>query len=200
MDKKVEILSRETVHTGFYPKIVLHVRYRRFDGGMSDVASRDMLEQGLAAVVLPYDPATDRVLLIEQFRPAPLMMGDDPWMLEAVAGRTEKGEDAADTARREALEEAGVDLADLVVAADGNYPSPGCLMERTTIFVGRCDLSGVAPGVHGLDVEGEDIRTHVMPFADALAAAESGRLRSMPAVLAVLWLATKREGLRRRWS
>lgn len=198
MDRKVAVSSIETVHAGFYPKVVVRLRYRHFDGTMSEEVSRDMLEQGLAAVVLPYDPARDLVLLIEQFRPAPLLLDDDPWLFEAVAGRMEPTEDAAVTARREAVEEAGVDILDLAEVA-AVYPSPGCLKERATIFVGRCDLSPGAEGVHGLDAEEEDIRTHILPFETAMALAGQGKLRSMPALLALYWLALNRDDLRRRW-
>ncbi|MCW0181557.1 NUDIX domain-containing protein [Zavarzinia sp.] len=198
MDKTVEIISRETVHQGFYPKTVLRLRHRRFDGTMSEEISRDILEQGGAAVVLPYDAATDRVLLIEQFRPAPLLMDDDPWVLEAVAGRVETGEDPAATARREAVEEAGLVLTDLVHAGIG-YSSPGCLKELATIFVGRCDLAE-GGALHGLADEHEDIRTHVVAFDEAMAMAASGRLRNLPALVALYWLAGNRADLRRRWA
>ncbi|PWR18648.1 NUDIX domain-containing protein [Zavarzinia aquatilis] len=198
MDKTVEILSREIVHKGFYPKTVLRLRHRRFDGTMSAEISRDILEQGGAAVVLPYDAASDRVLLIEQFRPAPLLMDDDPWLLETVAGRTEPGEDPAETARREAVEEAGLAVTDMVRAAIG-YPSPGCLKELATIFVGRCDLSR-SGGLHGLADEHEDIKVHVVTVDEALAMAADGRLRNMPALVALYWLALNRADLRRRWA
>ncbi|TDP46094.1 NUDIX domain-containing protein [Zavarzinia compransoris] len=194
MDKKVEILSREIVHQGFYPKTVIRLKHRRFDGGMSEEISRDILEQGGAAVVLPYDPVSGRVLLIEQFRPAPLMMGDDPWMLEAVAGRTEDGEDPAATAGREMVEEAGIEASALVRAGIG-YPSPGCLKEVATVYVGRCDLGRYQPGTHGLADEHEDIRTLVVTVDEALAMAAAGTLRSLPALVALYWLALNRASL-----
>lgn len=194
MSKTVEILSREIVHKGFYPKTVIRLRHQRFDGRMSEVISRDMLEQGSASVVLPYDPATGLILLIEQFRPAPLMLGEDPWVLEAVAGRTEPGEDPAETARREAVEEAGLEVTDLVKAAVG-YPSPGCLMEVVTIYIGRCDLSTYQPGTHGLIEEGEDIRTQLVSIDAALALAAAGKLRNLPALTALYWLALNRTQL-----
>lgn len=198
MDKKVEILSRETVHRGFYPKTVLRLRHRRFDGTMSEVMSRDILEQGGAAVVLPYDPARDEVLLIEQFRPAPVLMDDDPWLMEVCAGRTEPGEDPAEAARREAQEEAGLEISDLARVAEC-YPSPGCLKELSVVYVGRCSLAA-AGGTHGLETEGEDIRSHILGVDAALALAAEGRLRNMPALLALYWLALNRADLRRRWA
>lgn len=199
MDKKVEIESLETVHAGFYPKVVVQMRYRRFDGSMSNMVSRDVLIQGGAAVVLPYDPAADLVLLIEQFRPGPMLMGDDPWTLETVAGRIEAGEDPGEAACREAAEEASVEIQDLAKIADA-YPSPGCLKEKTTLFIGRCTLAGKAAGVHGVVSEDEDIRTHIVSFDQAMKMADDGRLKNMPTLLALFWLAGRRDELRRRWS
>ena len=45
--------------------------------------------------MLPYDPATGDVLLVEQFRAGPLLRGaPDAWTLEPVAGIIDPGEDA----------------------------------------------------------------------------------------------------------
>ncbi|MFA5120997.1 NUDIX domain-containing protein [Zavarzinia sp.] len=199
MDRRVDCISYEIVHRGFYPKSVLHLRFRRFDGTMSEEISRDMLEQGRAAVILPYDPARDEVLLIEQFRPAPLLMDEDPWLFEAVAGRVEEGEDPAATALREAVEEAGIEI-EAVEPAGIGYSSPGCLKELVILYVGRCRLEGVGGGTHGLDHESEDIRVHVVPFAEAMAMAKDGRLRNLPSLVTLYHLALHRDELRRRWA
>ncbi len=61
--------------------------------------------------MLPYDPATDTVLLVEQMRLAPVMRGDPhPHSLEPIAGLIEAGEEPEDSVRREAMEEAGLEL------------------------------------------------------------------------------------------
>ncbi|MEL6769277.1 MAG: gamma-glutamylcyclotransferase, partial [Pseudomonadota bacterium] len=46
------------------------LRHRRFDGGWSPTLDRVTVAWGDAVTVLPYDAVADRVLLIEQFRPA----------------------------------------------------------------------------------------------------------------------------------
>jgi len=199
MERTVQILSYETVHEGFYPKSVLRLRHSLFRGGLSPEVSRDVLELGAASVVLPYDPRTDSILLVEQFRIAPYLMDEEPWLLEAIAGRAEDGEDASVAAAREAREEANIELTALERAGIG-YPSPGGLKELTTIFVGRCDLAGVDGGIHGAAGESEDIRVRVITVDEALSMAASGTLRALSALVALYWLALHRADLRRRWA
>ena len=116
------------------------LRHRRFDGGMSDALDRAVFTSGDAVTVLPFDPRAGTVLLIEQFRAAPYARRDPhPWCLETVAGRCDRPEPPEATARREAREEAGLELGRLERIA-GYYPSPGIAAEYITAFVAEADL------------------------------------------------------------
>ena len=64
----VELLSEQRVWSGRFPLDVVRFRHRRFDGAMSGVKTWEVWRRGRAAAVLPYDPAADAVVLIEQFR------------------------------------------------------------------------------------------------------------------------------------
>ena len=69
------------------------LKFRRFDGSDSEVVRRSAFVSTDAALVLPYDPVRDRVLLIEQFRMGPWARGDhSPWQWEPIAGRVDAGE------------------------------------------------------------------------------------------------------------
>ena len=57
-----------------------------------------------------------------------------------------------------------------------------------------------AGGVHGLAHEGEDIRVIPMPAEEAFALLEVGRIDSAWPMIALMWLHTNRERLRRAWS
>ncbi len=74
---------------------------------MSGEIKREIFERGHAAVLLPFDPVRDEVVLVEQVRIAAYDTSETPWLLEMVAGMIEEGESVEDVARREALEEAG---------------------------------------------------------------------------------------------
>jgi ADP-ribose pyrophosphatase len=63
------------------------------------------------------------------------------------------------------------------------------------LFWALADTEGVG-GVHGLDHEHEDIRVHVMEFAEAIRAVREGRIRSATGLVALQWLALNRERLR----
>ena len=65
----VRVLEELTVWSGHYSMRRLTLQHRRFAGGWSDPVIREVFERGDAVAVLPYDPATDSLVLIEQFRP-----------------------------------------------------------------------------------------------------------------------------------
>lgn len=75
---------------------------------MSGEVTREIFERGHAAVLLPFDPVRDEVVLVEQIRIAAYDTSESPWLLEMVAGMIEDGETPEDVARREAVEEAGL--------------------------------------------------------------------------------------------
>jgi nudix-type nucleoside diphosphatase (YffH/AdpP family) len=174
------------------------LRHRRFDGTMSEAVARSVFTSGDAVTVLPFDPGRDAVLLIEQFRAAPHARRDPrPWCLEAVAGRCDTLEPPEATARREAREEAGLELGRVERIA-AYYPTPGIAAEFITAFVGEADLAA-AGGLHGLAAEHEDIRALVVPLDDALAAAERGEINNAPLLLSLFWLARHRGRLAAAW-
>jgi nudix-type nucleoside diphosphatase (YffH/AdpP family) len=170
--------------------------HRRFDGRMGEPIGRAVFVSADAVTVLPYDPARDRVLLIEQFRAAPWARGDArPWLLEAIAGRIDPFETAEEAARREAAEEAGLTLGALHPVAE-YYPSPGAKTECLWSYVGIADLPDGAGGLGGLEGEGEDIRAHVMTFDALMALIDRGEAANGPLILSAWWLARHRERLR----
>jgi len=173
-----------------------HLRFRRFDGTQSPVVKRAVFMASDAAILLPYDPVRDAVLVIEQFRAGPWARGDlAPWPLEPVAGRVDPGETPEDAAHREAAEEAGLVLHRLEKVS-GNYPSPGSTSEFFHIFVGLCDLPDRLMGLGGVASEDEDIRSHILPSARFQDLLDRDLLTVGPLILAGHWLARHRARLR----
>lgn len=172
------------------------LRHRRFDGGRSETITRAAFISADAVTVLPYDPRRDHVLLIEQFRAGPLARGDAQcWSLEAVAGRIDAGETPEEAARREAREEARLDLGTLLPVAS-YYPTPGAKSEYLYSFLALTDLPADAAGLGGLAEEHEDIRAHVIDFAQCMALVRSGEINNAPLILSAMALAERRAGLR----
>lgn len=192
----VEVRRRHLPYAHFFAVEEYELRHRRFDGGLSPWLDRATFVMADAVTVLPYDPLRDRVLLVEQFRSGPLARGDAQcWQLEAIAGRVDAAEGPEATARREAREEAGLDLGALIPVARC-YPSPGGATEFLHNFVALCDLPDGTAGTHGLESEGEDIRTHVIGFDRLMELVGSGEVANAPLILVALWLQRERPRLR----
>ncbi|MNC36951.1 ADP-ribose pyrophosphatase [compost metagenome] len=165
---------------------------------MSGEVRREILERGHAAVLLPYDPVRDEVVLIEQIRIAAYDTSESPWLLELVAGMIEEGESVEDVARREAVEEAGLSVGRTKPVI--NYlASPGGTSERLSILVGEVD-STTATGIHGLADENEDIRVHVVSREQAYQLVEEGKIDNAASVIALLWLQLHHKKLREEWK
>lgn len=195
----VEITQREACFKGFYSLDRLHLRHRQFSGAMGPVISRELFVRHDAVCVLPYDAVRDRVVLIEQFRVGALGKAKSPWLLEMVAGLIDKAnEQPEEVARREAVEEAGLELGSLMHICN-YFPSPGGSDEYVHLYLGQCDSEG-AGGVHGVPEEGEDIRVHVVSFEDAMAAMQQGLVDNAASIMALQWLALNRDHVRRAWA
>ena len=164
----------ETLFAGFFRLERLHLWHERFAGGAMRI-ERELLERGDAVGVVVHDPRRDATLLVEQFRPGPARRGEHPWLVEIVAGMLRPGEDPADCARREALEEARCPVRNLerlgVV-----YASPGGTSER--FFLYRAETGGEAPATMPAPDADEDVRAFWVPVDEALAMCRDGRIRS----------------------
>ncbi len=194
----VEIVEREQCFSGFYRLDRLQLRHRLFSGDMGRQLERELFVRHDAVCVLPYDPRRDEVVLIEQFRIGAVGKVDNPWLIELVAGLIDKDEQPEEVARREAMEEAGLEVADLWPVTT-YFPSPGGSTERVHLYLGRCDSSN-AGGVFGLDEEGEDIRVHVWSLQRALQAVRDGGIDNAASIIALQWLALNRDEVREAWA
>ena len=193
----VVVEQRERCFQGFYRLDRVHLRHRLFAGHMGPRISRELFVRPDAVCVLPYDPQTDSVVLIEQFRVGALDKSPEPWLLEIVAGLIDTNEQPEEVARREAREEADLELHGLLPVMT-YYPSPGGSDERVYLYVARCCVAGVG-GVFGVEEEGEDIRVHVWPLADALKAVQDGRIDNAASIIALQWLALNKDQVRADW-
>ena len=188
--------SRETLHDGFYRIDRLRLRHALHDGGQSASIERELFVRGDVVGVLPYDPVRDEVLLVEQFRPGAMYQSPDPWLWEIVAGMIDTDETPAEVARREAFEEAGLEIARLVPISR-YLASPGASTEEVHLFLGECDLSG-AGGRHGLADEDEDILARVVGAERAIGMLDTREVRNALGIIALQWLTMHRTATRDR--
>lgn len=195
--KQFEIVDCHTVYQGFFRLEQYTIRHTLFNGGWSEPLTRELFRRGNCVAVLLYDPHRDEVVLIEQFRVGAVLQPHRAWLLEIVAGAIEEGETAEDVAYREALEEAGCQIEDLIEISQF-YTTPGGSSEWITLFCGKVDASHVG-GVHGLADEDEDILVSAVKFDTVFEMLEQGKIESGIPIIAIQWLYIHRQQLRQRW-
>jgi ADP-ribose pyrophosphatase len=153
------------------------VRYP--DGSTGEL---EMIRHPGAAAVVPIssDPRGDNptLLLIKQYRYA---AGGSLW--EIPAGRMAPGEDPADCARRELLEEVGV-TAGRMERLTTIWTTPGFTDERIHLFW-AADLKA---GVHARERD-EFIEVVPRPLAEVLDAIRTGEICDAKTVAALLYMA-----------
>lgn len=139
-----------TLHSGW---LDLHlVGLKNPDGSTYE---RYVEDHGRAVVVLPYNPARKTALLVTMPRAALRFAGGTD-VLEAPAGILEAGEAPADCARRELVEEAGLEVTDLEPAGSV-WVSPGTTTERLDLFLAAYDDAQRTGAGGGLESENENI-------------------------------------------
>ena len=189
------VRDNPTLLGDFFRLAQVQLTHRTFAGGTSGALQREIFIGTDAALVLPYDPKTDCVLLVEQIRMGPLMRGAaNPWSLEPIAGMIDAGETPDDAALRESAEEAGLKGIRLEKMF-GCYPTPGGATDYFYCYAGLCNLPAPTTYTGGLADEAEDLRLHVLSFDDAMALIETGEANVGPLIAMLYWLSRNRDRL-----
>lgn len=196
-EKEYEVIEHELLYRGIFSLVRYHLRYQLFNGGLSNIITREVLERLSAAAVLPYDPYLDQVVLIEQFRPGALSLNKNPWLIEIVAGCLDKSEAPDHVAYREAEEEANCKITALELISD-YYVSPGGSNEYLHLYCGKIDSSLIG-GIHGLADEDEDIRAFTISADEAFQKVRQGEIKTAPAIIALQWLQINRQRIQEEW-
>jgi ADP-ribose pyrophosphatase len=148
-------------------------RHRRLPSGK--VVAREVVEHPGAVVILPLvEP--DHVCLIRNYRVAVKRS-----LLELPAGTLEPGEDPAECAARELIEETGY-RAGRIERACEFFMSPGILNERMHLFV----ASELVLGEMALE-ESEEIERVVVPWAEAMRLVRVGEVQDAKSLVGLLW-------------
>ena len=184
----VELRKVETVYRGYMT--LMRATLATDDG---QTFTREIEHHGHAVAVLPYDPERRTALLVSLPRAPAIWADGPPELLEAVAGMVD-GEDAEACARREAMEEAGVELHELERVGTA-FASPGVSSERLQLFLApyaAADRTGVGGGIAD---EHELITIMEVPLEQLWAWAEAQRIEDMKTLALILWLKVRRPEL-----
>ncbi len=202
----VKIIEKTTPFQGYFRVDRYKLTHALFEGGWSGEMTREVFERGHAVTVVLYDAHQDKLVLIEQFRPgafaalsSPWFDGNtSPWLIETIAGIIDDGETPEQVARREAMEEAGCEIGDLIPV--GRYlSSPGGSSESMFVYLGQVDASNTG-GIHGLTEEHEDISVLVEPVETVFQWLDDGRIVNAMTIIALQWFRSRHTDLRERWK
>jgi nudix-type nucleoside diphosphatase (YffH/AdpP family) len=170
-------LSESKVHQGY----VWHVVRAEYEAPDGTRFTRDIVRSPGAVGVVPlmFDAEGNAsVVLVAQYRPP-----YERVVIEIPAGlRDIEGEDSAEVARRELIEEAGLAAGELVLLAE-IYPSPGMTDSVTSLYLAT-NCTPTATDRHGPEEDHMEI-LH-LPLSDALAMIESGEICDAKTVSALL--------------
>lgn len=168
-------MTRRLIHPGRLIKV--YEDEARLPDGRT--LSLDIVRHPGGAVIVCVN-AQREVCLIRQFRHATLKPDTDGWIWELPAGVLEPGEPPQETAKRELIEEAGVqgkDWHDLGVI----WSTPGFCDEQLHLFYAAADVIGEA------QPEGDEfIEVHWLPLEQAVSQALSGEIPDAKTVIALV--------------
>lgn len=180
MRDRVRIVAEQVLsqNWGLVKKTTLD--YRRGDGGWQRQV-RETYDRGDGAGILLYCRERGTVILTRQFRFPAWMHGDDGALIEVCAGKLD-GDDPLTCAKKEAEEESGYRVRDVVPVAVC-YMSPGSVTEKLHLFVAEYDADSKVSSGGGLADEGEDIEVLELPFAQAMAMLARGDIADAKTII-----------------
>ena len=117
-NETVELVDHVVAYQGRFRSAATSFATASTRAARAPSSKREVFERGQAAAVLPYDPRRDEVVLIRQFRAGAYVAGRHPWTWEIVAGIIEDDESPEDLVRREAVEEASLEIREVIPIHD----------------------------------------------------------------------------------
>ncbi len=171
-------VSRETVFEGK----VFEVEIKEITTPEGKTSHREIVKHNGGSCILPIDK-DGNCYLVKQFR-SPF----EKVMLEAPAGKIEKGEDPLFCASREITEETGL-TAGKIESVGSMVATPGYCSEIIYLYIGtELEYKGGTPD------ENEYISTVKMPLMEALEMADNGLIKDSKTMI-LLYKASRRLGI-----
>lgn len=170
-------VSESVIHEGY----VWNLAVAEFEAPDGSTFRRDIVRSPGAVGVVPlvFDAEGNAsVVLVSQYRPP-----YERSVIEIPAGmRDIEGEDTAEVARRELIEEAGLDAEHLDLLTE-ILPSPGMTDSVTTLYL----ATGCTPVAHDRQgPEEEHMEVLHVPLDEAIAMVERGEITDAKSVVALL--------------
>jgi ADP-ribose pyrophosphatase len=194
MKKRIEIIEEnEVFRQAIFRVVAATLKFELYNGEMSDAMVRLSLERGDSVAALVHDVNKDALVMVEQFR-YPASRNGPGWLTEIVAGVVDDDDTPMESMQREIWEEAGYRVSSLRHIGT-YYMSPGGSSERIHLYYAAVDQEDGEGEGGGKLSEGEDLLVKKVPVDAALAELDNGGIVDAKTVIALQWLALKREKL-----
>src|ERR1700735_685089 len=178
----IQILDKQTLSEKKYRLQLIDFEKPDNEGSFHNL-QKDVYYRPHTVAVLPVDEENQKLLLTKQFRLATWLNGNDSgYLIEACAGIIDENETPEQTAYREAAEETGYQIENLVKIASA-YTSPGGVTEFQHLFMADYTSKNDHPKFGGLKEEGESIELIELSFGEALQKLTSGAFRDMKTIV-----------------
>ena len=185
MKSKFKIIDKKNLYDGFFKMNEVTLKYRKYDGNWSNNIKRELFGGAQVAAVLPYDPISKEIILIQQFRPGTISKDIDHYLDEIVAGIIDEGESPEIAAKRESLEETGCEVKKLI-PIQGYFPAPGSSESFYHLFLGEVK-SFKGSKIQGLENENEDIFVKCFKINEVRKKMEDGKILNGLTLIALQW-------------
>ncbi|WP_102961026.1 NUDIX domain-containing protein [Mangrovicella endophytica] len=182
---------RERLHDGFRPLEAVTLTHARLGAdGIIGPVHREFLATGSVAIIIPYDPVLDAIVVVRQFRLAAALKTPNAAALELPAGLVDADDASPEAAAARELEEETGLTAKAIERCYTLLPSPGLTDEYAFIFLAIVDASALATSA-GKAEEAEDIRPILAPVDELIEAVDQGRVENGFLVGGTHWFARK---------
>nr|WP_288497625.1 GDP-mannose pyrophosphatase NudK [uncultured Pseudomonas sp.] len=183
----VRILKQHLLSDNWYVLKTIDFELQRRDGSWQP-QTREVYDRGNGATIGLYNRARRTVILTRQFRIPAFVNEHHGYLIEAAAGLLDNAS-PEERIRLEAEEETGYRVGSVRKIFEA-FMSPGSVTERVHFFVGEYQPEDRVTDGGGLAEEGEDIEVLELPFAEALAMVDDGRIMDGKTIILLQYLKT----------
>lgn len=181
----VRIVEQHLLSDNWYVLKKIEFEQQRKDGSWQ-TQTREVYDRGNGATIGLYNLAKRTVILTRQFRLPAFVNEHDGYLIEAAAGLLDNAS-PEERIRLEAEEETGYRVKSVRKVYEA-FMSPGSVTERLHFFVGEYHPEDRISAGGGLAEEGEDIEVLELPFDQALAMIDDGRIMDGKTIILLQYL------------
>lgn len=158
---KVRITDTEVVFRGFFTIEKARLSWQQFDGSMTRELDRFVIRRGDSVGIVPLTRPGGRIILVKQFRYPATRKNHNGYLWEIPAGMIDGGESPGDAARRELVEEIGLEPESMEYLTSF-FLSPGAIDEKMHLFSAVVRDDALKNWVGGNHLENENLL--IRPF------------------------------------